>query len=139
MALHVPCLRMQVNSSIAPSHLTQYADDPEEFLNQPSPQNRQKYIEAITEVMKQEYEAIADAGIVLQLDCPDLGASRWTFVANLSDEEFLKIAEFHIEALNQWLYGKSSGRSAMARSWRPAGSRSEGPPCGTGYGANDGT
>jgi 5-methyltetrahydropteroyltriglutamate--homocysteine methyltransferase len=78
-----------------------YADDPEEFLNQPSPQNRQKYIEAIIEVMKREYEAIANAGIVLQLDCPDLGASRWTFFANLSDEEFLKIAEFHIEALNQ--------------------------------------
>ena len=77
-----------------------YADDPEEFLNKPSPQNRQKYIEAITEVMRREYEAIADAGIVLQLDCPDLGASRWTFFANLSDEEFIKIAEFHIEALN---------------------------------------
>ena len=77
-----------------------YADDPEEFLQQAVTQNRQKYIEAITEVMRREYEAIADAGIVLQLDCPDLGASRWTFFANLSDEEFLKIAEFHIEALN---------------------------------------
>jgi 5-methyltetrahydropteroyltriglutamate--homocysteine methyltransferase len=77
-----------------------YAADPEEFLNKPSPQNRQKYVEAISEVMRREYEAITNAGIVLQLDCPDLGASRWTFFANLSDEEFLKIAEFHIEALN---------------------------------------
>jgi 5-methyltetrahydropteroyltriglutamate--homocysteine methyltransferase len=77
-----------------------YAADPKEFLNKPSPQNRQNYIEAISEVMRREYEAIANAGIVLQLDCPDLGASRWTFFANLSDEEFLEIAEFHIEALN---------------------------------------
>jgi 5-methyltetrahydropteroyltriglutamate--homocysteine methyltransferase len=50
--------------------------------------------------MKREYEANAEAGITLQLDCPDLGASRWTFFANLSDEEFLRLAEFHIEALN---------------------------------------
>ncbi|HWC30829.1 MAG TPA: cobalamin-independent methionine synthase II family protein [Dehalococcoidia bacterium] len=77
-----------------------YAADPDEFLSKPSPQNRHKYIEAISGLMEREYEAIAAAGIMLQLDCPDLGASRWTFFANLSDDEFLKLAEFHIEALN---------------------------------------
>jgi 5-methyltetrahydropteroyltriglutamate--homocysteine methyltransferase len=58
------------------------------------------YIEAIAEVMKEEYEAIAGAGLILQVDCPDLAMSRHTGFQDLAEGEFLKIVEHHVEALN---------------------------------------
>jgi 5-methyltetrahydropteroyltriglutamate--homocysteine methyltransferase len=36
--------------------------------------SREAYLAAIADAMREEYEAIANSGIVLQLDCPDLGA-----------------------------------------------------------------
>jgi len=53
--------------------------------------------------MKNEYETIVENGLDLQLDCPDLALSRHMLFADLSDEEFLKIAESHAEALNHAL------------------------------------
>ena len=58
------------------------------------------YLEALGAAMRVEYEAIYAAGFVLQLDCPDLGSSRNNVYRDLSDVEFLKIAERHIEVLN---------------------------------------
>ncbi len=60
----------------------------------------EKYIFAIAEAMRHEYETVAKAGIVLQLDCPDLGMGRHIQYADLSVAEFRKRAELHIEALN---------------------------------------
>jgi 5-methyltetrahydropteroyltriglutamate--homocysteine methyltransferase len=62
--------------------------------------SREKYIEALSEVMKAEYRAIIDAGFDLQLDCPDLALSRHMLFQDLSDEAFIKIASTHVEALN---------------------------------------
>ena len=62
--------------------------------------SREKYIEALAEVMKAEYKAIIDAGFDLQLDCPDLALSRHMLFQDLSDEAFIKIANTHVEALN---------------------------------------
>jgi 5-methyltetrahydropteroyltriglutamate--homocysteine methyltransferase len=50
--------------------------------------------------MRHEYETVAGAGIVLQLDCPDLGMGRHIQYADLNLQEFLKRAELHVEALN---------------------------------------
>ena len=50
--------------------------------------------------MREEYEIIVNAGIDLQLDCPDLALSRHMLFMDLSDNEFLKIANSHVEALN---------------------------------------
>src|SRR5258706_7506490 len=50
--------------------------------------------------MQYEYEAIAGAGLVLQLDCPDLGMGRHVQFVALSLEEFRRQARLHIEALN---------------------------------------
>jgi 5-methyltetrahydropteroyltriglutamate--homocysteine methyltransferase len=58
------------------------------------------YVEAIGEAMRVEYEAIADAGFVLQLDCPDLAMARHTAFQDLTEEEFLKRAEHQVEVLN---------------------------------------
>jgi 5-methyltetrahydropteroyltriglutamate--homocysteine methyltransferase len=58
------------------------------------------YIYAIAEAMRHEYEAVAKAGLVLQLDCPDLGMGRHIQYADLSTPEFRKRAQLHVEALN---------------------------------------
>jgi 5-methyltetrahydropteroyltriglutamate--homocysteine methyltransferase len=50
--------------------------------------------------MKEEYDAIAQAGFVLQVDCPDLAMSRHLAFAELSTAQFVKIAEANVEALN---------------------------------------
>jgi 5-methyltetrahydropteroyltriglutamate--homocysteine methyltransferase len=61
------------------------------------------YLEAIAEAMRDEYETVARAGIVLQIDCPDLGMGRHIQYAGLSLAEFRKKAELHVEALNHAL------------------------------------
>jgi 5-methyltetrahydropteroyltriglutamate--homocysteine methyltransferase len=58
------------------------------------------YLFAIADAMRHEYETVAKAGIVLQIDCPDLAMGRHIQYANLSLAEFRKRAEQHIAALN---------------------------------------
>jgi 5-methyltetrahydropteroyltriglutamate--homocysteine methyltransferase len=53
--------------------------------------------------MQQEYECVAKAGFVLQIDCPDLAMGRHIQYADLSLSEFRKRAQMHIEALNHAL------------------------------------
>jgi 5-methyltetrahydropteroyltriglutamate--homocysteine methyltransferase len=65
--------------------------------------SHEAYIEAIADAMQEEYAAIAAAGFILQLDCPDLAMSRHTGFQDLSEAEFLKRAAFHVEALNHAL------------------------------------
>jgi len=61
----------------------------------------EEYIHAIAEAMRPEYETIARAGYVLQIDCPDLGMGRHIQYANLTLPEWREKAEMHVEALNQ--------------------------------------
>ena len=63
-------------------------------------QDHETYLHAIAEAMRAEYEAVAGAGFVLQIDCPDLGMGRHIQFADLSVEEFRKRARQHVEALN---------------------------------------
>jgi len=58
------------------------------------------YIYAIAEAMRHEYETVTRAGIVLQIDCPDLGMGRHIQYGELSLAEFRKRAQLHVEALN---------------------------------------
>ncbi len=62
--------------------------------------SHEAYLAALVEAMRPEYEAIAAAGFQLQLDCPDLAMSRHTGYQDASEEDFLKIAEANVEALN---------------------------------------
>jgi 5-methyltetrahydropteroyltriglutamate--homocysteine methyltransferase len=70
------------------------------FLQNVHYPSREKYLEALAEAMKEEYETIVASGLDLQLDCPDLALSRHMLFNDLSDAEFLKIAASHVEALN---------------------------------------
>src|SRR5215211_4012071 len=49
------------------------------------------YLEALSRVMKDEFQAIVEAGFTLQLDCPDLAMSRHNRYANMSTPDFRKI------------------------------------------------
>ena len=73
------------------------------FLQNQHYKTREAYLTALADAMKEEYETIVNAGIDLQLDCPDLALSRHMLFSDLSDDEFLKIANMHVEALNHAL------------------------------------
>jgi 5-methyltetrahydropteroyltriglutamate--homocysteine methyltransferase len=65
--------------------------------------SQEAYLYAIADAMRHEYETVAKAGIVLQIDCPDLAMGRHIQYADLSLAEFRKRARLHVEALNHAL------------------------------------
>lgn len=69
------------------------------FKNEYYP-SEEAYMQAVANVMREEYQAIVGAGFVLQLDCPDLASGANTDYADLSVKEFRKVIEQHIECLN---------------------------------------
>ncbi len=73
------------------------------FLQNDHYKTRDAYLAALADAMKDEYETIVAAGLDVQLDCPDLALSRHMLFNDLSDAEFLKIANSHVEALNHAL------------------------------------
>jgi 5-methyltetrahydropteroyltriglutamate--homocysteine methyltransferase len=75
------------------------------------------YLAAIAEAMKPEYEAVAKAGFVLQVDCPDLAMGRHIQYASLSVEEFRKKARLHIEALDHALANVPPEQARMHLCW----------------------
>jgi 5-methyltetrahydropteroyltriglutamate--homocysteine methyltransferase len=62
--------------------------------------SHEAYLAAIAEAMRHEYETIARAGLIVQIDCPDLAMGRHIQYAGLSLAEFRKAARLHVEALN---------------------------------------
>ncbi|HUZ19195.1 MAG TPA: cobalamin-independent methionine synthase II family protein [Acidimicrobiales bacterium] len=62
--------------------------------------SREEYLHAIVEAMRTEYRAIIDAGLTLQLDCPDFAMSYNTVFADLSVDEFRSEVALAVEALN---------------------------------------
>jgi 5-methyltetrahydropteroyltriglutamate--homocysteine methyltransferase len=75
------------------------------------------YVDAIVAAMKPEYDAIAAAGFVLQLDCPDLAMARHTGFQELSEAEFLRRAEYQVEALNHAVRDIPAERMRMHICW----------------------
>jgi 5-methyltetrahydropteroyltriglutamate--homocysteine methyltransferase len=86
------------------------------FRNEHYP-TEEAYIAAIADAMRYEYEAIVNAGIMLQIDCPDLGMGRHIQHADLSVPEWRKKAELHVEALNHALVNISPERVRMHLCW----------------------
>ena len=73
------------------------------FLQNDYYASREEYLAALADAMKAEYETIVASGLDLQLDCPDLALSRHMLFGDLSDDEFVKIAAMHVDALNHAL------------------------------------
>ncbi|HTW24304.1 MAG TPA: cobalamin-independent methionine synthase II family protein [Candidatus Baltobacteraceae bacterium] len=79
--------------------------------------SHEKYLEALADAMREEYEMIVKSGLLLQLDCPDLAMGRHSRFKNLSDEEFLRYAELQVEALNHALANVPADRVRLHVCW----------------------
>jgi len=89
----------------------------ESFMTAPSPgiisstmlnahyDSQEKYLDALAREMGKEYKAIADAGLTLQIDAPDLAMDRTMMYRDLSDSEFVKRCERHVAAINKGIEG----------------------------------
>ena len=79
--------------------------------------SEESYLYALAEVMKDEYNAIAASGLILQIDCPDLAMTRVSQFSHLSEEEFKKIVELHVEVINYALKDIEPERTRMHLCW----------------------
>jgi 5-methyltetrahydropteroyltriglutamate--homocysteine methyltransferase len=101
----------------------------EYFMNAPSPGiiattmlnahygSHQAYLDAIAREIRIEYLAVTKAGLVLQIDAPDLAMERVLLYQDLSDSEFAKIVEQHVGALNKALEGVPADRVRLHVCW----------------------
>jgi 5-methyltetrahydropteroyltriglutamate--homocysteine methyltransferase len=79
--------------------------------------SHEAYVEAIAAAMQDEYEAVVNAGFVLQLDCPDLAMARHTSFQELGETEFLKRAALHVDVLNNALRNIPADRARIHICW----------------------
>ena len=79
--------------------------------------NHEEYLAALADAMAAEYGAITDAGLILQLDSPDLGLGRHMMFKDQPDEEYEKLASLHVEALNHALSGIDKQQVRMHVCW----------------------
>ncbi len=86
------------------------------FANHHYP-TREAYVGAIADAMRDEYEAIAGAGLLLQLDCPDLAMGRHIQFASADLEEFRRQARLNVEALNASTAGIDPDQMRMHLCW----------------------
>jgi 5-methyltetrahydropteroyltriglutamate--homocysteine methyltransferase len=82
------------------------------FMTAPSPgivattmlnqhyESHEAYLTALAKALSNEYRAIHNAGMVLQIDAPDLAMERNRFFSHLGEAEFLRQLELHIVAIN---------------------------------------
>ncbi len=67
--------------------------------------DHESYVRDLGAAMRTEYEAVAAAGLTLQVHAPDIALGRHVVFPQLDDEAFLAIAEMHVEAINEALAG----------------------------------
>jgi len=99
------------------------------FMTSPSPgqiarylKNRyyksdEDYIYALADVMRREYQAIVEAGFILQLDCPDLAMLRHMVYLNLPLADYRKIIAVNVAALNHAVRNLPPDRMRMHVCW----------------------
>jgi 5-methyltetrahydropteroyltriglutamate--homocysteine methyltransferase len=86
------------------------------FRNEHYP-SQEAYLFAIADAMRGEYEAIAKAGIVVQIDCPDLAMGRHIQYADLPLDEFRRRAGLHVAALNHALSAVPPEQARLHLCW----------------------
>jgi 5-methyltetrahydropteroyltriglutamate--homocysteine methyltransferase len=110
-------------------HAVATAPPLEAFMNAASPgvialfqpndyyRSQEEYLEAVAEAMRVEYEGIVGAGLLLQIDAPDLGMGRHTMYKNRTVEEYLRLAAMHVHVLNHALRNVPAERVRMHVCW----------------------
>jgi 5-methyltetrahydropteroyltriglutamate--homocysteine methyltransferase len=101
----------------------------EMFMTSPSPgqiarylkndfyKTEEEYVFALAGVMKREYQAIVDAGFILQLDCPDLAMLRHMAYLDKSLAEFRSVISVNVAALNHAVADIPADRMRMHVCW----------------------
>jgi 5-methyltetrahydropteroyltriglutamate--homocysteine methyltransferase len=101
----------------------------ETFMTAPSPgvvattmsnqyyASHEAYLTALAAALAQEYQAIHEAGHVLQIDAPDLAMERHRFFAHLDERAFLKQLELHVAAINAGIAGIPRDRVRLHVCW----------------------
>jgi 5-methyltetrahydropteroyltriglutamate--homocysteine methyltransferase len=79
--------------------------------------SREDYLEALAEAMRPEYEAIVAAGLILQLDSPDLGLGRHMMYKDRPDSDYLDLVGTHVDVLNHALRNVPAERVRMHVCW----------------------
>ena len=79
--------------------------------------NYETYLTALSDAFRYEYQAITAAGLLLQIECPDLALARHMIFTDKSDEEFVRTASMHVEALNAALDGIPEDRIRVHICW----------------------
>ena len=99
------------------------------FMTSPSPgqiarylkndyyKSDEEYIYALADVMRREYTAIVEAGLILQLDCPDLAMLRHTTYLNIPLADYRKIISVNVAALNHAVRDLPANRMRMHVCW----------------------
>ncbi|MBV9170494.1 MAG: cobalamin-independent methionine synthase II family protein [Chloroflexi bacterium] len=77
----------------------------------------EEFLRAIAAAMRDEYQAIVQAGFILQVDCPDLAMSRQSRFVDLSREQFRDVARMHVRVLNETLRGLPRERIRVHVCW----------------------
>ena len=78
---------------------------------------QEAYLFALADALRHEYEAIAESGLDLQIDCPDLAMGRHVQYAALDLTDFRRRIALHIEALNHALANIPAERLRMHLCW----------------------
>jgi 5-methyltetrahydropteroyltriglutamate--homocysteine methyltransferase len=101
----------------------------ETFMTAPSPgivattmmnayyDSHEAYLMALARELRPEYRAIHQAGLILQIDAPDLAMERTMTFQDQSDAEFVKTCELHMAALNTALAGIPRDRVRLHCCW----------------------
>jgi len=101
----------------------------EAFMNSASPgvialfqpneyyKDHKSYLYALSDAMKIEYEGIANAGFLIQIDSPDLALGRHVTFKDKNEKEFISAIELHIEALNHALTNIPSEKIRLHVCW----------------------
>ena len=119
-----------MREDIANLQAAQAASQPREcFINTASPgtialfqpnefyKTQDDYLEAVAEGMRAEYEGLTEAGLLIQIDAPDMAMGRHTMYRDRSENDFVGLAARHVEVLNHALRNVPADRVRMHVCW----------------------
>jgi 5-methyltetrahydropteroyltriglutamate--homocysteine methyltransferase len=77
----------------------------------------EEFVHALALVMRPEYQAVIDAGFILQIDDPGIADAWPTFIPQISLEEYRRYTRIRIDALNHALRGLPAERLRYHCCW----------------------
>jgi 5-methyltetrahydropteroyltriglutamate--homocysteine methyltransferase len=79
--------------------------------------SHEAYLTALAQALSHEYREIHDAGLILQIDAPDLAMERHRFFDGLTEADFLRQLELHVAAINLGIEGIPRDRIRLHVCW----------------------